>query len=418
MFRFRALGVVLAFALATAVPVHAQGAAQQIADLGDEIAALRDDLAEAAEPGTARARLSRAFIAADITFSRRHLDYWSTRLQDRWTQHVLFFDTQATALDNWSRALANGLVTEAEAGAALSGAMARIRVLADVVPRWRQDDVERMTERAFWTDLAHDIGCCGAPYYLALDEAGAVWSGADSPDPAAIAALEVIPMVPTDQVPTVAPATRAYDWLATRAETLAARDEIAPGARRALLVEASLLEDLFGPPPGRPAAHGLAVLADRTGFAARPVAPLVRMAALTESRHVQVALLTRALDRLNARADHLRPQRAVTGPDGSEPPDRSMGQGDDRPAREAVAATPQEPPVARDAGPATLSPADARTADRIDAILSGLRDPQLDLAGLVALADLAQEVDATFDASAALDALQQLDDSPLSDRRD
>ena len=308
-------------------------------------------------------------------------------------------------------------MAQAEAEAALSGAMARIRVLADAMPLWREDDVVRMTERAFWTDLAHEIGCCAALYYLALEEADAVWAGARSPDPAAIAALEVIPMVPTDQVAAVAPATRAYDWLATRAEALASRDESEPGARRALLVEASLLQDLFGPRSGRPESRNLDALADRMDFAARPVAPLFRMAALTESRHAQVALLTRALDRLETRAEHLRPGGAVTGPDPTEAPARAMGQGGDAPAPAPanIAQAPSAPPAARDAGPATLSPADARAVDRIDALLSGLRDPQLDLSGLVDLAEMAEEADAAFDVPDALAFLQHLGDALPSD---
>ena len=413
MVRFATL--VLALALSLAAPLNAQAVPQTIVQMRAEIAALHDDLAEAAGDGTARARLSRAFIEGDITFSRRHLDNWGTLLQDRWTQHLLFFDTQAAALDNWDRALGAGLVTQAEADAALSQVMPRVRALASAMPLWHEDDVQRFVERAFWTDLAHEIGCCDALYYLALEEAAAVWSDAQSPDSSAIAALEVFPMVPTGRVAPIGPSARAYHWLASRAETLALEVDAAPGARRALLVEASLLEDLFGLPAGQPEARSLATLAARHGFAARPAAPLFRMAALTDSRHLQVDLLTRAQDRLEARADHLRHERAVLSHDEGDALDRTMRPGVAPVGATQTAASGHTPIAARDPGPSTPSAPDERAAAQIEDILSGLRDPQLDLAGLVALADLAQQADAVFDDPDALDILQTLDDDPLSD---
>lgn len=366
------------------VPVHSA-----------EIAELRAGLSEGPGASPARARLSRAFIDADITFSRRHLDSWSTQLEDRWAQHGLFFDTQLSALANWEQALAAGLVDRDTAEAALAPAMTRIRVLAAAMPSWQEDDVLRLAERAFWTDMAHEIGCCDALYYHALAEADAVWSAAQSPDPAAIAALEIIPMVPTERVTAIDPGARAYDWLATRAETLAATGDIAPAARRALLAEASLLEDLFGPPANQPPDRSLAGLAARESFAARPVAPLFRMAAMTQSRHLRNALLVEALDRLEDRADHLQSGSPEAEAETDSAAQRALG--GESPAQGSLP---------------TVPPADAAdAADRIDAILAGLRDPQLDLAGLIELADMAEATDSVFDGPDALEILQDLSDT-------
>lgn len=446
----------LAFALAFLLALPFAARAQEdgyAAEMRADILALREELTASVAIGTARARLSRAFIETDIVFSRRYLDTWSTLLHDRWNQHLSFFDTQLTALGNWDQALAAGLVSAEEAEAALTPALERIEVMAETMPLWQEDDTLRLAERAFWTDLAQEIGCCEPLYYHALTEAEEVWSGALSPDPAAIAALELVPMVPLDGMVAVDPADRAYAWLASRAEALAGEEDPDPGARRALLTEARLLESLFGLPGGVALERSLSTMAAREGYASRPVAPLVRLAAITEEPYLRAALLERAAERLRDRATHLG--LAPVGLPQEEAALRSMaGESDDpAPASEAPAAEPA-PSVASEAGPVPAAPAapalvppapeppavapmavpapspvqrpehvglmaaareaDAEAAEAVAAALAALTGDALDIDALARIAALSEDADDLLDSADALDILQRLDDDPVT----
>jgi hypothetical protein len=462
----------LTLALLLALPFAA--AAQQP---DDPIAAYRARIAELAQPvaaevavGAVRARLSRAFIETDIVFSRRYLDSWSVLLQDRWRQHVIFFETQDTALGNWEQAIAAGLATVEEAEAALDPAMERIRIMAETMALWQEDDTARLAERAFWTDLAHEIGCCDPLYYHALDEAEAAWTAALSPEPAAIAALELVPMVPTEAVEAVAPELRAYAWLASRAEALAEGGEDDPGMRRALLSEARMLESLFGLPAGISLDRSLATLAAREDYAARPVAPLLRLAAITEPGYLRDTLLERAAQRLQDRATHLgvAPAGAGSEEDGltrsmAGDPVAAEAEAEDAPAAQVLAEvtgaldspsreshsstaaaggsaafSPSPAPVAPLAPeaiappaapppplPASVRPApprpspeqlaDARAAEAVGAALAALTGDVLDIATLAEIAGLAEEADTILQTEGALVILQSLAEDPVSD---
>lgn len=446
MSRLPALAIACLLALPLAASAQEDGLTTE---MRAEILSLREDLAESVATGTARARLSRAFIEADITFSRRYLDGWSTLLQDRWNQHLSFFDTQLTALGNWDQALAGGLVSVEEAETALTPALERIEVMAETMPLWQEDDTQRLAERAFWTDLAQDIGCCEPLYYHALTEAEEVWSGALSPDPAAIAALELVPVVPLEAMVAVDPADRAYAWLASRAETIAGEEDPEPGARRALLTEARLLESLFGLPGGVALERSLSTLTAREGYASRPVAPLVRLAAITEQPYLREALLERAADRLRDRATHLGlAPLALPEEDAAL---RSMAGGEETPGSDAEAPAPLGVPASGEAPPApgaesepvlaapspeaieaptaTSVPvqrpafvgpmAAAREADAVAAgavaeALEALVGDGLDIDALARVAALAEEADQLLDSAGALEILQRLDDDPVT----
>ena len=300
--------IALIFCLLLVLPFAARAQEESlIASYRSEITGLREATAPTPAIGEVRGRLSRAFIDNDIAFSRRYLDNWSQLLLDRWAQYDVFFATQLDTLTNWDHALITGTVTPDIAEAALSPAMDQMRLIAAQMPDWLDDDTARMADRAFWTDLAQEIGCCDPLYYQALAEANGVWGVALSPDPVAIAALQIVPAVPVGDIPIVSPADRAYAWLAARAEGLAADGAASPARRRALLVEARLLEDLFGLPSNMELEQSLTALVTREGFAAQPVAPLIRMAALTEAGPLRQILLDHAAARLDSRAAYLRP---------------------------------------------------------------------------------------------------------------
>ncbi|MGI3184967.1 hypothetical protein [Nioella aestuarii] len=316
---------ILLIAILLALPLAARAQEDSlIADYRAEITELRDVASSSSALGIVRGQLSRAFIENDIVFSRRYLDNWSQLLQDRWAQHDTFFATQLLTLSDWDQAVVEGRVTRDEAETALAPALAQIEVVAGHIPAWLDDDVARMVERALWTDLAQDIGCCDPLYYHALSEADAVWGVALSPDPAAIAALQIIPAVPSADTPDATTAELAFAWLASRAEGLMADGAASPARRRALLIEANLLEELFGLPADLPLERSLATLAAREGFAAQPVAPLIRMAALTEPGPLRDLLLGHAAARLDSRADHLRPALRIAADSEGEALNRSV----------------------------------------------------------------------------------------------
>lgn len=171
----RTLSFVLALAVLIAAPfaLRAQGA-DGVSALNAEVVALYDAQSAGHRPAPVRARLAEAFDAAGVGFSRRYIDSWATILTDRWMQHDAFFATQQISLADWSAAVDAGVVSEAEALEALAPALAAIRTVAARLPEWAEDDVARLVERARWTDLANEVGCCDPLYYHALGEAEAV----------------------------------------------------------------------------------------------------------------------------------------------------------------------------------------------------------------------------------------------------
>lgn len=400
--------IILAVTLLLMLPpvARAQGQGDLISGYGEEITALQESMEATTAIGTVRARLSRAFIDSDIAFSRRYLDSWSLTLQDRWRQHESFFDTQQIALGNWRDAVAAGLITEADAEAALAPAMERIRIVAETMPFWQDDDIDRLAERAFWIDLAQEIGCCGPLYYHALEEADSVWSGAVSPAPSAVAALDLLPTVPLEEVQVIAPEVRAYAWLASRAEAMAEAESPEPGALRALLTEARLLESLYGLPGGVALDRSFSTLAAREGYAARPVAPLVRLAAITEPGYMRDALLVRASQRLQDRATHLG--LVAIGLPEDATPSRSMGLGE----TSEVSDLPPEPAPSSAQAPAPTG--DDQAAAAIGAALVTLAGDSLDIRALSEIADLAEEADDLLQPENALDILRGLDRDPLA----
>lgn len=408
---------VLVLAILLALPFAARAQEDSlIAGYRADITELREGAETAPAIGVVRGRLSRAFIENDIVFSRRYLDNWSLLLQDRWAQHDTFFATQLVALSDWDQALIEGSVTRAEAEAALAPAMDQIGVIAEYIPEWLEDDTQRMTERAFWTDIAQEIGCCDPLYYHALSEADAVWGVALSPDPSAIAALQIIPAVPGPDSPDVTTGELAFAWLASRAEGLMADGAASPARRRALLVEANLLEELFGLPGDEPLDRSLATLATREGFAAQPVAPLIRMAALTEPGPLRDLLLGHAAARLDSRAMHLRPVVGAMLDDDEEALNRSVV-ADAAPTRQmslasagysvaAPAAAPTPTPA-----PVVVPTSDMQAAELVDEALSALLQAGSgagDISLYVSIADLAERADALIGSGTSLDLVESL----------
>ncbi|MGR3711124.1 MAG: hypothetical protein ACU0A9_16965 [Alterinioella nitratireducens] len=268
--------------------------------LSDAEAALNEDFAMA----RARAELQDAFDSSGIGFSNRYLDRWSATVFQRWSRMRLFFDEADARLAEWQAALDAGEVSEAEAEAALAVPTAQLLEVARRIPEWLHDDVARLAERAFWTDLAQDVGCCDALYYLALDEADRVWASSASPDAATVAGLDLIP--PVGDARHDAEAAN-FAALSERVETLDLEGGNTATLRRVLINDALLLADLFGT-----ARFGdLADLAAREGFSARPVAPLLALARITEPGPLRTMLIERARLRLEARAAHL----GLEGPD-------------------------------------------------------------------------------------------------------
>ena len=268
--------------------------------LSDAEAALNEDFAMA----RARAELQDAFDSSGIGFSNRYLDRWSATVFQRWSRMRLFFDEADARLAEWQAALDAGEVSEAEAEAVLAVPTAQLLEVARRIPEWLHDDVARLAERAFWTDLAQDVGCCDALYYLALDEADRVWASSASPDAATVAGLDLIP--PVGDARHDAEAAN-FAALSERVETLDLEGGNTATLRRVLINDALLLADLFGT-----ARFGdLADLAAREGFSAQPVAPLLALARITEPGPLRTMLIERARLRLEARAAHL----GLEGPD-------------------------------------------------------------------------------------------------------
>ena len=421
----RTLSFALALAVLIAAPfaLRAQGA-DGVSALNAEVVALYEAQSAGHRPAPVRARLAEAFDTAGVGFSRRYIDSWTTILTDRWMQHDAFFATQQISLADWTAAVDAGVVSEAEALEALAPALAAIRTVAARLPEWTEDDVARLVERARWTDLANEVGCCDPLYYHALGEAEAVWSRAASPAPAALAALELVPTVPGPSAPEGSVADRAYDWLAARAQILALDRDAAPADRRALLVEAGLLADLFGLPDETVASgDALAQMTAREGFAAMPTAQLLRLAAITEPGRLHDLLLEEASMRLQARADHLRPilaERAeapgLARRDAEAEQEREAEMADAAPAAGSAVAlgtrtiAPSAAP--RPAAPAVTSPADSaeqRAVAAIDQALSVLGTGEaLDASALLGLAEAAERADALLQPTDTLELLAGL----------
>jgi hypothetical protein len=283
--------------LALPLQVRAQGV-DRIAEYRAALAEAEDARNEEFALARTRGLLQTSFRDADIGFSQRYLDRWSATIFQRWARMRLFFGANDARLANWQAAVAAGEVSAAAAEAALAAPMAQVLDLADRIPMWLSDDVIRLTERAFWTDLAQSVGCCDALYYQALEEADQVWASSRSPLAATIAGLELLPPV---GMPDFDTAAQAYAGLALRSEALALEGGDTPAARRTMLNDAALFADLFADRP----ATDLADLAAREGFAAAPVAPLLALARITEPGTLRTTLIEQARMRLEARAAYL-----------------------------------------------------------------------------------------------------------------
>jgi len=245
-----------------------------------------------------RGLLQNAFSEADIGFSQRYLDRWSATVFQRWSRMRLIFAASDTRLANWQAAVAAGEISPAAAQTALEGPMAQLLGLSARIPLWLDDDIVRLTERAFWTDLAQSEGCCDALYYQALAEADQVRASSQSPSAATIAALELLPPV---GMPDFDAGAQAYARLALRAEALTLEGGDTPVARRVMLNDAALFAELFGAAP----ASDPWDLGAREGFAATPVAPLIALARITEPGPMRNTLIAQARARLEARAAYL-----------------------------------------------------------------------------------------------------------------
>lgn len=408
---------VLLIAILLALPFAARAQEDAlISGYRADLTEMRETAAPTPAIGIVRGQLSRAFIENDIVFSRRYLDNWSQLLQDRWAQHDTFFATQLLTLSDWDQALALGTVTHEEAEAALTPAMTQAGQIAAHIPDWLEDDVARMAERAFWTDLAQEIGCCDPLYYHALSEADAVWGVALSPDPAAIAALQILPAVPDPNRPDVTTGDLAFAWLAARAEGLMADGAASPARRRALLVEAHLLEELFGLPGDAPLERSLTTLATREGFAAQPVAPLIRMAALTEPGPLRDLLLGHAAARLDSRAEHLRPALRAAAEAEGVPLNRSVT-ADAAPSRQMAGASTgySSLGVAPAPNPVPAAPvnrhADVEAAQLVDQALATLLQQGSgtgDISFFITIADMAERADDLIGTGTVLDLVDTL----------
>ena len=298
--------------LALPAQMRAQGV-DPIAEYRVALAEAEDALNEDFALARTRGLLQNAFGDADIGFSQRYLDRWSATVFQRWARMRLILRASDTRLANWQAAVEAGEVTGAAALAALAAPMAQLLDVTERIPLWLSDDITRLTERAFWTDLAQSVGCCGAAYYQALEEADQVWASSLSPSAATIAGLELLPPVGT---PDFDAAARAYAGLALRGEALALEGGDTPAARRAMLNDVALFADLFG---DRPTAD-LGDLAAREGFAATPVAPLIALARITEPGPLRDTLLGQAGVRLEARAAYLDRRHAAMAADAQGAP--------------------------------------------------------------------------------------------------
>ena len=300
---FAVLGFLL---LALPLQLRAQGD-DPIADYRATLSRVEDALNEGFAPARARGLLQTAFNDAEIGFSQRYLDRWSATVFQRWARMRLVFAASDTRLANWQAAVQAGEITSAAAQAALDVPMAQLLDLVDRIPIWLSDDIARLAERAFWTDLAQSVGCCGPLYYQALQEADQVWASSQSPSAATIAGLQLLPPV---GMPDFDTAAQAHAGLALRSEALALEGGDTPVARRVLLNDAALFADLFA---HRPVAD-LGDLAAREGFAAAPVAPLIGLARITEPGPLRDTLIAQARLRLEARAAYFSsPEAAIAG---------------------------------------------------------------------------------------------------------
>ncbi len=434
-----AAGFVLSLFVLLSGPIAAQDQGPEpapVAAVRAELDGLYEDISTSLAPGQIRTRLSRSFTENGIEFSQRYLDSWSTLLEDRWGQYELFFSTQSEVLTDWALALSDGAVGEDAAQTALEQALDRVRVVAEAMPDWQRDDVVRLTDRAAWTDLAQEVGCCDALYYYALDEADNVWAASASPDPLAIAALQLVPTPDIPGFPESDPAGSAYTWLAARAQGLEQLGEGDAAERHALLVEAELLVRLFGLPDGAELPRGLNLIAVEESLAARPVAPLLRLAALTERGRLRDSLLTRASERLQAQAAFFDTLPPVEGPVVVPTPagvpvaqDEAVSAAPAQagrfvdPAEGAAVATaaspaPQAlhaPNVVADA-PATVLPrlpaGNSTVEDGLEQLIASLGSENVDSAALMQFADAAETLEANLSPGDTLGMLRGLGTLP------
>lgn len=388
------------------------------ADTHDPIATYRADLSAAMDAlneefslARSRGQVVRAFGNAEIDFSRRYTDRWSSTVFQHWSRMRLLFFTTDQRLADWQEAVAAGDVSHETAIAALEIPVERTLNVVARIPAWLSDDVTRLTERAFWTDLAHEVGCCDALYYHALDEANLVWSAAESPDPALIAGLQLLP--PVGDVDFDA-AALAFAGLTTRADALAALGTDDPVARRLLLNEAALLIDIFGE-VAMATYPELVDLAARETFTTRPVAPLLALATITEPGPLRMAVLTHVRVRLEARAAYLERPAPATGlvnilsAMGTETETGSgyflsQGPSDDAAIGGLLSDPAADPAPAPLPVPAPLVVApQAEAAMAVAAALTALEDDSQD--GLIAATRMAQNVDDLLAAEGVLQAL-------------
>ncbi len=282
---------------------RAQGVAL-IPQLRLELEAQQDELAAGYSQAAARSQIQRLFNQQDIQYSERFIDSWARGLSERWSRYEEFFVAHQDLLDAWQAEVDEGRLSQAEAEAILRPALARTALIATRVLGWLQEDLAQLSDRARWTDLAHEIGCCEPLYYQALAEAetAAMVNGGPSPD--AIAALRLLPDVPeADQVVEMPTRRSLMEELAARTDALLYSGEATPAIRAALLDEALMILEIF---PRSPADE--AVMAQLRSELAResqlvfPAAPLLSLARIVEPGPMRELLVSEAEHRMTEMA--------------------------------------------------------------------------------------------------------------------
>ncbi len=297
----------LLFALVLPLVAQAQTGALMM-QLQSELASEQDELTAGFSIAPARAQIARGFENNNVEFSERFLDRWSAEVSARWTGYEVFFTEHLARLDAWQAAIEAGDVSAEEAQDQLRVGLARTAIVAAAMQDWMQSEVQNVIDRAIWTDLAHDIGCCEPLYYHALSEAEIASEVSQSPDPLRLQTLILLPNPPGADPEALPLTTReaALTDLTLRAEALEADPGADVAGQAGLLAEAALLTTIFSDRQSDSSQlQELQDLAARVGFDARPTAPLLSLAAITEAGPQREFLLNAARERLANRAAYL-----------------------------------------------------------------------------------------------------------------
>jgi hypothetical protein len=191
---------------------------QTIRDYEIEIAALEAAHDEWLNRYPAQAALRQSFTEKGIDFSMMYVESWGDNIYLNWSAVRDIYTNAEYRLSDWKYTVGSGRFDEAVVEGMLAEGMQVLRHIDAEIDPWFLDDLKNSTERAYWLDRAHEVGCCDEPYYYYRDVAARAYADSISPNYLWVGRIQVFAPVPEDGGTFTDPRTQNFARLASQVE--------------------------------------------------------------------------------------------------------------------------------------------------------------------------------------------------------